>query len=71
MDGGCEFTAPCHDSPQFHSDASDSGTAGLTRYRKRLIGDGTSERNRLQKILEDANIKLSNVLGTSLQFPGN
>lgn len=34
----------------------------LTRYRKRLIGNGTSERNRLQKVLEDANIKLGNVL---------
>jgi transposase len=34
----------------------------LTRYRKRLIGNGTSERNRLQKILEDANVKLGNVL---------
>src|ERR1035438_8262605 len=34
----------------------------LTRYRKQLIGDGTSERNRLQKILEDANVKLGNVL---------
>jgi transposase len=34
----------------------------LTRYRKRLIGHGTSERNRLQKILEDANVKVGNVL---------
>ena len=34
----------------------------LTRYRKRLIEDATSERNRIQKVLEDANIKLSSVL---------
>ncbi len=33
----------------------------LTRYRKQLIGDLSSEKNRVQKILEDANIKLSSV----------
>src|SRR5215467_7866129 len=30
----------------------------LTRRRKRLLGAGTSERNRVQKVLEDANVKL-------------
>lgn len=34
----------------------------LTRRRKRLIGNGTAERNRVQKVLEDANVKLGNVL---------
>lgn len=34
----------------------------LTRRRKRLLGDSTSERNRVQKILEDANVKLGSVL---------
>lgn len=34
----------------------------LTRRRKRLIGNGTAERNRVQKVLEDANVKLSDVL---------
>src|SRR6202049_4077989 len=34
----------------------------LTRHRKRLLGAGTSERNRVQKVLEDANVKLGNVL---------
>ena len=34
----------------------------LTRRRKRLLGAGTSERNRVQKILEDANVKLGHVL---------
>src|SRR5450432_4504384 len=34
----------------------------LTRRRKRLLGNTTSERNRVQKILEDANVKLGNVL---------
>ena len=34
----------------------------LTRRRRRLIGNGSSEKNRVQKILEDANVKLGNVL---------
>lgn len=34
----------------------------LTRYRKKLIHQRTAERNRIQKFLEDANIKLSSVL---------
>lgn len=34
----------------------------LTRRRKRLLGAATSEKNRTQKILEDANVKLGNVL---------
>ena len=34
----------------------------LTRRRKRLLGAGTRERNRVQKVLEDANVKLGNVL---------
>lgn len=34
----------------------------LTRHRKKLLGMGSSERNRVQKILEDANIKLGSVL---------
>jgi len=33
----------------------------LTRYRKKLIQDLTAEKNRVQKFLEDANIKLSSV----------
>jgi transposase len=33
----------------------------LTRYRTKLIGEMTSEKNRVQKVLEDANIKLSSV----------
>jgi transposase len=34
----------------------------LTRRRERLNGAGTAEKNRVQKVLEDANIKLGNVL---------
>ncbi len=34
----------------------------LTRRRKRILGDASSERNRVQKVLEDANVKLSSVL---------
>jgi transposase len=34
----------------------------LTRYRKKLLANGAAERNRVQKVLEDANIKLGSVL---------
>lgn len=34
----------------------------LTRYRKKIVGQIASEKNRIQKILEDGNIKLSSVV---------
>ena len=34
----------------------------LTRRRKKVIGTATGERNRVEKVLQDANVKLSNVL---------
>ena len=34
----------------------------LTRRRKRMLGVATAEKNRIQKVLEDANVKLGNVL---------
>jgi transposase len=34
----------------------------LTRYRKKLINNRTAEQNRIHKILQDANIKLTSVL---------
>jgi transposase len=34
----------------------------LTRRRRQLLGAGASERNRIQKVLEDANVKLASVL---------
>jgi transposase len=34
----------------------------LTRRRKRLLSNATAEKNRIQKVLEDANVKLGNVL---------
>src|SRR5216683_444117 len=34
----------------------------LTRRRKRVLSAATSEKNRVQKVLEDANVKLGNVL---------
>jgi transposase len=34
----------------------------LTRRRKRLLGNASAEKNRIQKVLEDANVKLGNVL---------
>ncbi|UCZ53495.1 IS110 family transposase [Bacillus shivajii] len=34
----------------------------LTRYRKKLISNRTAEQNRIHKVLQDANIKLTSVL---------
>ena len=34
----------------------------LTRRRRTVLSDGTAERNRVQKVLEDANVKIGNVL---------
>ena len=34
----------------------------LTRRRRQILHDATSERNRVEKVLEDANVKLSSVL---------
>lgn len=43
----------------------------LTRYRKKLVQAISSERNRIQKVLEDANIKLSSVLSNSFGVSGS
>jgi transposase len=42
----------------------------LTRYRVKLVQNTTAEKNRLQKILEDANIKLSSVLSKTFSVSG-
>jgi transposase len=42
----------------------------LTRYRKSLIGERQREANRLQKLLEDANIKLASVATRTLGASG-
>jgi transposase len=42
----------------------------LARYRKKLVGDLTSEKNRVQKVLEDANIKLASVASDVLGVSG-
>jgi len=42
----------------------------LTRRRRKMIGVGTSERNRVDKILQDANVKLSNTLSDILGGSG-
>ncbi|MHB1651891.1 MAG: IS110 family transposase [Desulfitobacteriaceae bacterium] len=31
----------------------------LTRYRKKLLQDTTQEKNRIHKVLQDANIKMT------------
>ena len=48
--------------PSFIPPRSIRESRDLTRRRERLNGAGTSEKNRVQKILEDANVKLGNVL---------
>jgi transposase len=42
----------------------------LTRYRTRLVNDRTREINRVQKVLEDANIKLGSVASQVLGVSG-
>ncbi len=42
----------------------------LTRYRVKLVQNATSEKNRLQKILEDANIKISSILSKTFTVSG-
>ena len=42
----------------------------LTRRRKQLINAGTAERNRLQKVLEEANVKIGNVLSDVFGMTG-
>jgi transposase len=42
----------------------------LTRRRRQLVGETARERNRIQKILEDANIKLGDVLSDVLGLSG-
>lgn len=42
----------------------------LTRRRKKLLSNGTQEKNRVQKVLEDANVKLGNVLSDVFGITG-
>ena len=42
----------------------------LTRRRKKLLGNGTSERNRVEKVLQDANVKLSSALSDIFSVSG-
>jgi len=42
----------------------------LTRLRRQLLKDATSERNRVQKILEDSNVKLASVLADPFGVSG-
>jgi transposase len=42
----------------------------LTRRRKRLLSNATAEKNRIQKVLEDANVKLGSVLSDMFGVSG-
>jgi transposase len=43
----------------------------LTRYRKKLSQQATAERNRFEKILQDANFKMSNVISDIFGITGS
>lgn len=43
----------------------------LTRYRRKLTGVIAAEKNRVQKVLEDANIKLSSVVSNTFGVSGS
>lgn len=43
----------------------------LTRYRRKLIENISSERNRIEKVLQDGNIKLSSVISDNFGVNGN
>jgi transposase len=42
----------------------------LTRRRRKLLQNGSEERNRVQKVLEDANVKIGNVLSDVFGMSG-
>lgn len=60
----CGLITPSFVPPEDIRDLRD-----YTRYRRKLLGDATAEKNRIHKILQDANIKLttyvSDVFGVS------
>lgn len=57
-------------SPSFVPERPQRELRDLTRQRAQLIGDRTKVANRLQKILEDANIKLASVASDVLGVSG-
>jgi transposase len=56
--------------PSFVPDRAIRDLRDLTRRRKQLVGESGRKRNRIQKILEDANIKLGDVLSDVLGLSG-
>ena len=42
----------------------------LTRRRKRILGQSSSERNRIQKLLERANVKIGNIVSDVFRVSG-
>lgn len=53
----CGLVTRSHVPPENIRDLRD-----LTRYRKKLLGNAQAEKNRIHKILQDANIKLSSYM---------
>lgn len=56
--------------PSFVPDRAQRELRELTRYRTSLIGEHAREANRIQKVLEGANIKISSVLSDTLGVSG-
>jgi transposase len=56
--------------PSFIPDRAIRELRDLTRRRRQLVGEKARERNRIQKVLEDANIKLGDVLSDVLGLSG-
>ncbi|NMM54637.1 IS110 family transposase [Paenibacillus aquistagni] len=43
---------------------------GLTRYRKKLVQDATAEKNRIHKMLQEANVKLTTHISDTIGVSG-
>jgi len=57
-------------SPSFVPDVALLELRGLTRYRKKRIGEQASERNRIIKLLEASNVRLASVASDPLGKAG-
>src|SRR6266566_6640383 len=57
-------------STEFYSSTRYPRIAGSARRRRTLLQNGTQERNRVQKVLEDANVKIGNVLSDVFGMSG-
>jgi transposase len=57
-------------TPSFVPPADIRNMRDLTRYRRKLLRDATAERNRIHKILRDANLKLTTYISDLVYWVG-